>query len=121
MQGTVLGLVRDGKHIEGSGDIDIAVAYEDLDKITDFGEEVEHWNGKIVYWNYGKDPIINVQAMVLIQGKRYYISDKYIQYGIGNETIDEYLTDSYGDWRTPQKGIHAKTRLYKITLNKYDN
>lgn len=121
MTGTLLGIARDGKHIEGSGDIDIAVAFEDLDKIKDFGNGVaEYWNGIPVYWNYGNDPIINVQALILIKSKRYYISDKYIQYGIGEETCEELLTQWYGDWKTPQKG-HAKTKLYDINFSAYSS
>ena len=121
MTGTLLGVVRDGKHIEGSGDIDIAIAFEDLDKIKDFGNGiVEYWNKMPVCWNYSKTPIINIQVLMLIKGKRYYISDKYIQYGIGKETCEELLEQWYGDWKTPRKG-HAKTKLYDIYFSAYSS
>ena len=118
MTGTLLGIARDGEHIEGSGDIDFGIRFEDIGKINDFGNGVvEYWNGIPVYWNYGKNPIINIQAFVLIKGKRFYISDNFIQYGIGNETCEELLEKWYGDWKTPQKGIHAKTKLYDFSIS----
>jgi len=124
MYGTLLGLYRDKKIIEGSGDIDLGIMAEDLIKIRDFGGVVTSFGGRPVYFNYQGNPIINVQAWHQLGNKRYYLDTTgLIQQELPNNKIkiEKLLEEWYGNWETPQKGVHAQTKIFKITFDHYDN
>ena len=129
MDGTLLGAVREDGHIEGSGDCDIGVLAEDIGKVFDQHTMLPSYNGiagwfggRPVYWNYGENPIVNVQAWHDVDGQRFYFEDSGIIVGkIGvNDTPEYLLKQWYDDWRTPQKGTHAQRAMYKLTLDHFD-
>lgn len=130
MYGTLLDAVRGNANDE---DIDIGIYEEDMVRIMDFGNGFAYK----YYWNYGSNPIINVQAWKVIGDSRYYQQGDWFQQKLpvnmlmscvkykGVEckipfSYERLLNNWFSDWKVPMDE-KARTKIYKIKLDHHEN
>ena len=139
MFGSLLGAVRDGDLIEGSGDID--VGFLSGDEPTDISADrvVSYFSNRPCYFNYPGNPIINCQVFHKIGDLYYFIQANGLVQGgfridgfertlFGDNfwyipsNYEELLEIWYGkDWKIPKKGIHATLFNYNLILKSKEN
>jgi hypothetical protein len=135
MYGTLLDAVRGNANDE---DIDIGMYFEDVHKVKHFGNGIaKKFDDTPVYWNYSKDPIINVQAWKKIGDKRYYCEDGLMQQELPSyvhctsiqylgvecwipSDYETLLADWFSNWKVPMDE-KARTRIYEIKQTKFEN
>jgi hypothetical protein len=130
--GTALGLVREGRPLGADGDIDVGVFAEDWDRDTLIGAftrdprfdlDLHPLSGKIGLRHRGGSPIDVFRFYR--EGDRVWHDGVFVRWHnspfevvgrpIGGRDLplpadaDRYLTENYGDWRTPNPTFDAFT------------
>ena len=129
--GTALGLVREGRPLSADNDIDVGVFEEDFDrdalmelfaKNPMFDYDVVHPRTKKVGLRHRGGSPIDIFRFYR-DGDLYYHDAVFVRWGNSPFEIerrdirgldlplpadsDKYLTENYGDWRTPYPGFDA--------------
>jgi hypothetical protein len=129
--GTALGLVREGRPLDLDGDIDVGVLAEDFDREAlvevfrlhpAFAIDLDHPHSQKLRLKHRGGSPIDV-FLFYEEGGRIWHDGVFVRwwnrpFGIERlevrgerfpipEGAERYLTDSYGDWRTPEPGFDA--------------